>query len=225
MIDPSTEERLRQRAERTLRLRAHLVDSITVLLVLLLIAFWGVVWSTWARMTPGVASWADELVKLVGNATAGTVLDKALSAPGGFPWPLIVMFVSYCIASLVNLVAQAIFNYVNFSKVDAVEKVRDRAMRREVNTIMRREGLAPGWLERTFDWFQGQASSVQEPLARKLDKISRWIQMYEQVPEAPGHENAKIKREQVVRLTDDGELLVDEQVEAHGIASTGRRKT
>ncbi len=225
MTDRPIPEEIRRRAERRLRFRAKFLKGIfgfMDLIVLLMVLF---SWLTWYNTTPGIGPWLNDFFAMFGQQSAGHILDQLLTIPYGFPWPVLVMIFARIPFDIVKALLKVALNYVNFTKVDSVQRRYDRAMRRETNGIMVREGLAPNWLDQLLELLYASTSSADSTARRKLDKFRRWVQMYNQIPEEEPYEKAKVKakRDQTVRLSDDGELVFDDEPDLVERASNQRR--
>jgi hypothetical protein len=91
----------------------------------------------------------------------------------------------------------------------------DRAMRREMRGQEFREGFINPLLD-MFGDYNEVAGTVSREVQRRADKVRRWIQMYNDVPDSyddePLEKTKRIpKRDQTVRLSDDGELVFEDE--------------
>jgi hypothetical protein len=208
-----SEKRIRERAERKLRFRSKLLGAGLGLIDLLILFVTIGAWVSWYAAAPGLAAWWHEFSSSLGTASFSTLADRLATFPGGVPWPLALTIELRVIFLIGRAIARAVFNYVNFQRTDRVHRRYEWAMQREINGLMIRERLMPGWLDSTRDQWDWSSSEIR----RRLDKIRRWIQMYDQVPDTPEVEKAKVKHmptgQQTVRLGEDGELIYDYEEE------------
>lgn len=209
MDDPQIEKRIRDRADRKLRFRSKMLGASLSFLDLIFQLITIVSWILWYVTTPGLSAWWQAFSTNLNTVSFSTLADRLATFPGGMPWPLFVVVGSRVVFLMVRAIFQLVFNYINFKRVDRVHRTYERALQREMTGVMMRERLTPGWLDSTRDQFDWSSSEMR----RRLNKFQRWIQMYDQVPDAPTVEKAKAKRtstaEQSVRLGEDGELIYD----------------
>jgi len=222
--DSLNEKRIRDRAVRNLRFRSKLLGAGLSLLDLFILFITILSWLSWYATTPGLSAWWQQFAAMLSTASLSALVAQVANLPGGVPWPLLVMVGLRVLFAIVKGALQLVFNYVNFKRVDRVHRAYERALQREMNGLMVRERLTPGWIDASRDRWDVSASELR----RRFAKLQRWIQMYDQVPDdAPAVEKKKSKRvpadQQTVRLGEDGELVYDFEEEPQKIrANTAR---
>ncbi len=225
MSTPLPDERMRARAERSLRFRSAILGAIFKVVGFLIVLSWIFALLTWLA-TPGLIPWLQGLASQLASSTstdaAVHIKMQLLSIPGGFPWPLIWMLVSAFVGSLLRGLLGWVFNYADFERIDAATRMYDRAIRREMRRQQVREGIINPFLEMLSD-YGPTAEMVRDEFQRRFDKVRRWIQMYNEVPdtvEPVMKAKGKPKRDQMVRLSDDGELVFEDEP-LHDVSASG----
>jgi hypothetical protein len=239
MTNVSSDARIRERAEGRLRIRSAVLGGLIKFGGFLIFVSWILAWLTWLA-APGMIPWINELyAQLASSISQGTFGQQLLTIPGGFPWPLVWMFISAIVGNILGALLKWVFNYADFERIDKAHKMYEAAMQREENSVRRSEEFPSlaGRVMDTLNDYSWVPETLSDEARRRLDKIRRWVQMYSQVPDspddepyaAPVREKAKIKakrdeRDQVVRLTDDGELVFEDEQPMAARSASSRKE-
>lgn len=208
MPDTSIPSDIREKAERNLRIRS---TGVSIFSGCLSGFFWLTVvgaFTSWFFLTPGLRDWFTTFIAYLGTL-GQPILDQLATIPGGFPAPLILMFVLSIIFSIFTGIATTVSGFINFKKYDESDKIIDK----EAKRLMRNAEEETSTFEKFLDEIQGSISDLDVKAQREFKKFRTWIRMYKDIPDEPEKSKNKVKRDeesQTVRLTDDGELVYDD---------------
>lgn len=205
------------KAERKLRTRSAGVSIFSGCLSAIFTMITIIAFANWFFSTPQLREWLTNFGNSLGTLVQ-PILDRLAEIPGGFPTPLILMFVLSVIFSIVTGIAKASAGYINFKKYDESKKNVEKEARR----MIRNEESGWNAFQRFLDEIQVHVSGMDDKAQRQFKKFRTWVDMWKEIPDEPEKAKRKVKRDekpQTVRLSDDGELIYEDETPKHASRS------
>jgi hypothetical protein len=178
----------------------------------------------WVSSNPQVGEWFSGMWAYLGTVVQ-PILDRLGQIPGGIPTPLVVVFILSVALSVLTGITKASSSYLDFKKYNRNKK----AIEKEARRMIRSEGTGWDKLQTFLDEIQDAMSGMDDKAQRQFQKFRTWIDMWKEIPDEPAKAKRKAKRDdtaqsaapqtQTVRLSDDGELIYDEETPAQASRS------